>query len=171
MSKQDRQGVRHARDLEQKYDFSQLNGNKRTNDSEAVSRLNQALTQFAAATNARLEELNKLLASLTLGIHTDGLVYVFLGGKPVGDGISLEKQMFSISRELTNCTSSGTDTEAEKDSEFTETYAADEGYTLEGANAVITMGGDDISDRYTDGTLHIESVKGDIVITIEAIEG
>lgn len=32
---------------------------------------------------------NADLSTLTLGIHTDGLVYIFLGGKPMGNGLNI----------------------------------------------------------------------------------
>lgn len=57
VSKQDRQGVRTARDLERKYDFSKLAREKNLADPEGMSRLAQTLAQFMAVTNAKFEEI------------------------------------------------------------------------------------------------------------------
>ncbi len=57
MSKQDRQGVRTATDLERKYDFSQIAGKGTGGASQSLNNLAQSLAQFVAYTNARLEEL------------------------------------------------------------------------------------------------------------------
>lgn len=35
------------------------------------------------------EQVNNILETLTLGKHTDGLVYIFLGGKPMGNGLDI----------------------------------------------------------------------------------
>ena len=59
MSKQDRQGVRRAADIEQKYDLSKLSklGGSGTMNNEQLSRLNQQLSQFMVETNAKIEAL------------------------------------------------------------------------------------------------------------------
>lgn len=41
------------------------------------------------ATKPDLEKLSEEIANLTLGIHTDGLLYLFVNSKPVGTGIDL----------------------------------------------------------------------------------
>ena len=35
------------------------------------------------------DDISKLSENITLGLHTDGLVYIFIGGKPVGNGLSI----------------------------------------------------------------------------------
>ena len=59
MSKQDRQGVRKASDLEQKYNFSMLAG-KGNKSNEALARqistLNQSFAQFSALCIGKFEE-------------------------------------------------------------------------------------------------------------------
>lgn len=59
MSKQDRQGVRTASELERKYDFALLaNSEKRGSYNQQISQLTQTLAQFMASTNAALQELD-----------------------------------------------------------------------------------------------------------------
>lgn len=62
MSKQDRQGVRTAADLERKYDFGQVFGegeNSYGKLAEQLNRVNQTLAQFTAYANGKFEELEK----------------------------------------------------------------------------------------------------------------
>ena len=77
---------------------------------------------------------------------------------------------YSITRNLTNCTSSSDVTEVTETQAHTETFSADTGYIILSSNVSITMGGTDISNYYTNGTLNIPSVTGDIVINIEGAE-
>lgn len=49
--------------------------------------LDTSLTQSGKAADAKA--VGEMLATLTLGQHTDGLIYIFLGGKPVGNGLSI----------------------------------------------------------------------------------
>lgn len=74
---------------------------------------------------------------------------------------------YSITRNLTNCSSSSDVVTIVEGSSHTETFTIIDGYTLN--NVTIMMGNTDISSKYVDGTLTIESVTGDIVITITAI--
>ena len=62
MSKQDRQGVRTATDIERKYNLSALNDIKSGSmDYEELNKLNQTLNQFMATTNASIEALRELI--------------------------------------------------------------------------------------------------------------
>ena len=78
--------------------------------------------------------------------------------------------IYTITRNLTNCTSSNSTTSIMEGNAHTETFTANSRHTLEGATVVITMGGTDISNKYVNGVLTIESVTGNIVINITAIE-
>ena len=77
---------------------------------------------------------------------------------------------YTITRNLTNCSSSSAITSINEGSAHTETITADTGYTLEGATVIVTMGGSDISSSFVDGVLTVDSVTGDIVISISAVE-
>lgn len=84
--------------------------------------------------------------------------------------VNYEVPSYNITRNLTNCTSSSSVMKVVEGSSHTETLSAERGYTLEGVSVVVTMGGIDISDKYVNGTLTIESVTGDIVIEATATE-
>lgn len=77
---------------------------------------------------------------------------------------------YTITRSLVGCTSSSAITSISEGLAHTETLTANEGYTLVGATVKVTMGGSDISSNYVDGILTINSVTGNIVISVSAIE-
>ena len=82
MSKQDRQGVRKASDLEQKYNFGMLAGQgNKSNEALArqISTLNQSFAQFQALVIGRFEALEKKIDGVyidyTVTFLVDGEVY------------------------------------------------------------------------------------------------
>ena len=79
--------------------------------------------------------------------------------------------VYSIFRSLVNCSSDKSTTSIKDGESYTETITANEGYTLSGGNIIVTMGGVDISSSLaSNGVLTIESVTGDISISVEAAE-
>ncbi len=103
----------------------------------------------------------KLIDSITVTMGgTDITSQVFNG--------TTATMLFSVNQNLTNCSSSYSREVTEGSTAFTATLTADVGYTL---NAVtITMGGTDMSQYYSGGTINIPSVTGNIVITATAVE-
>lgn len=82
-----------------------------------------------------------------------------------GGGVTVH----NITRNLTGCTSSSNSATVNDGDALTETITAADGYVLAGATATVTMGGEDVSDHYSNGILNIQSVTGDVVITISAV--
>ena len=76
----------------------------------------------------------------------------------------------SISKNLVGCVGSNNTVLVIEGESYTETFTALEFYKLEGAEVSITMGGVDISNKYNNGVLNIETVTGDVVIDIAAKE-
>ena len=71
--------------------------------------------------------------------------------------------------QLTNC-SSDNDAKAVIDGQsYAARIRADKGYTLDGAQISITMGGTDVSKYYSEGAIAIPRVTGDLVITVTAV--
>lgn len=68
MSKQDRQGVRKASDLERKYDLSLIGGggSKANTLPEQLNKINQNFAQFSALIIGRFESLERKIDGLTL---------------------------------------------------------------------------------------------------------
>lgn len=71
MSKQDRQGVRTARDLERKYDFRKLTGGGAFTGAvpESISQLTQTLSQFITQTNVRFEEVESREGNAVMWVY------------------------------------------------------------------------------------------------------
>jgi glycerophosphoryl diester phosphodiesterase len=78
--------------------------------------------------------------------------------------------VYSITRNLVNCSTDSSVTTIKDGESHNENILANEGYTLRGGNIVITMGGIDISSSlsYT-GILSINAVTGNIVINVESV--
>ena len=76
---------------------------------------------------------------------------------------------YTITNNLTNVTNSNSNTSVTDGSSYSGNLTANSGYTLGSVN--ITMGGSDItSSCYSDGTINIPTVNGDIVITATAVK-
>lgn len=86
MSKQDRQGVRSARDLEQKYDFSSLVKDKgHQSQEEELRKLAQSFAQYQAKTNDEIDSLKNTSYTKTeidnmFGIYVDEIDLLIGGG-------------------------------------------------------------------------------------------
>lgn len=79
MSKQDRQGVRTAAELEQKYNFGGLKKDAK-NQRQDMSKLLQMFSQFAADVNAKIAEMEKI----TDVIYPVGSVYISVNNADPG---------------------------------------------------------------------------------------
>lgn len=84
--------------------------------------------------------------------------------------VAMAATVYTITENLTGCTSSNTAVNVIEDEVYADTFKSTLGYTLEGATVSITMGGVDVSHYYSNGTLNIPSVTGDIVVNIIAKE-
>ena len=64
MSKQDRQGVRTAADIERKYDLGKLNALRGQSPKQDIvlNELTQKVDQFIATTNGNIESFNEIIA-------------------------------------------------------------------------------------------------------------
>lgn len=77
-------------------------------------------------------------------------------------------QSYAITYNLTGCTSSNTSTHIIEGQTYTATITASSGYTMDGATATATMGGQTVTGFYNNGTISIPNVTGDLVITVTA---
>lgn len=97
------------------------------------------------------------------------------GGEPgdEGDGDdtgTTTPTMYTITNNLTNVNNSNSNTSVEKGSSYTANISALDGYTI--VRTTVTMGGVDItSSAYSNGVISIDSVSGNVVITIVASNG
>ena len=79
---------------------------------------------------------------------------------------------YTVTQTLSHVTSSYTDATINEGSALVATLTAASGYTLtgQGASVVVTMGGVTLSNVYSNGTVRIPSVTGNVVITATAVE-
>lgn len=75
---------------------------------------------------------------------------------------------YTIVNNLTECTTNNSATSIQENTAYTATITASDGYTLSGATATITMGGNILTGVFSNGTISIPSVTGDLVITVVA---
>lgn len=80
----------------------------------------------------------------------------------------VEVPVYSINRNLVGCTSNNNMTTIGEGNPYNETFTAIDEYDLNRGTVIITMGGIDITSNYSNGSLHIVEVTGDIVIDIKA---
>ena len=79
---------------------------------------------------------------------------------------------YTVTNTLTNCTSNNSTTSIRKGSAYTATITADSGYSMAGATVSVTMGGTNITETaYSDKTITISEVTGNLIISISAMKG
>lgn len=77
---------------------------------------------------------------------------------------------YTVTNMLTGCTNSNTAATVVENASYSGTIEASAGYTLTGATVSITMGNADITaSAYSNGTISIASVTGNVVIAVTAV--
>lgn len=124
--------------------------------------------QVTTAINQAIED-GKISGSGTRTDITNSDTFAIGSSSSGGDTPVIPETNYSITNTLTNCTSSNSNTSILKDSSYTATLTADEGYTL--GSISVTMGGADVSSTVVSGnTINISKVTGNVVITCTAKE-
>lgn len=78
---------------------------------------------------------------------------------------------YTITNNLTNCTSDNAAVSVVEGGSYTANLTAADGYTLDGASVSIVVNGVDVTDTaYSGGVVTIQSVTGDVVITAISVE-
>lgn len=78
--------------------------------------------------------------------------------------------MWNVTNTLSNASTSNPATKTAKDGTYTAIISASTGYTLDGATVSVTMGGANVTSAvYSNGTISIPAVTGDVVITVVAV--
>lgn len=99
--------------------------------------------------------------------------------KVIMDGIDITGQVWNgkktnlyrgIQFRLSGCASSNKKHRVIEGQGYATYITADAGYKLEGAEVRILMGGNDVSNYYSDGVIAIPNVTGNVVITVTALE-
>lgn len=105
--------------------------------------------------------------------HIISAVSVTMGGADITDDVWAGEQTErcrSVSNTLVNCTTNNNTKYAVDGNSYAATITPDEGYTLDGATVTITMGGINVSQYYSSGTISIPQVTGNISISVTAVE-
>lgn len=121
---------------------------------------------YSDSTSATITDYT-LSGSLTAGAST---VTVYYNGMTdtISVTVTAVAGTYTVSNHLTGCTSSNSATTITEGSSYTATITANSGYTLTGATASVTVGGNTVPGAYSNGTISIANVTGDIVITVTA---
>lgn len=109
-----------------------------------------------------------LSGNLTAGTST---VTVYYNGMTdtISVAVTAVAGTYTISNHLAGCTTSNSATTIAEGGSYTAMITANSGYTLIGATASVTMGGNTVTGAYSNGTISITNVTGDIVITVTAV--
>ena len=147
-------------------------------NSDNISKLSEDITNLkenGTGNGVTTAQANSLWALLKKTAFSEQLTDEELSAFKTTWGITEEVEpdtptTYTITRNLTNCTSSSEVTSIDEGSAYTETITANNGYTLTGATVSVTMGDSDITSSYFNGVLNISSVTGNIVITVSAVQ-
>lgn len=154
----------------------ELTGCTSNKDTTSIGEGNPYTEQFTLLEGFRFDGASVLITmggvDITDSSYKDGVLNILEVTGNIIIHIAAEAiPVYSIVRNLVNCTSDKTTTSVYDGASYTETITANDGYTLRGGNISITMGGKDITPFLSNtGVLSIDLVTGDIVINVEAVE-
>ena len=106
---------------------------------------------------------------ITSSAYDNGIITIAnVIGNIVINIICVEVPVYTITRNLTGCTSNNTISVIGEGNPYNEIFTAIDGYDLNRGTVTVTMGGVDITSSYSDGVLTIAEVTGNIVINVNA---
>lgn len=140
-------------------------------DTDSLNDLKQYLTVVATYSGGDTETLSDsdytLSGNLLSGVSEITVTYE--GFTDTFDVVVTHMAgYYTIVNNLTGCTTNNSATSIQENTTYTATITASVGYTLSGATATITMGGNILTGVFSNGTISIPSVTGDLVITVVA---
>lgn len=112
-------------------------------------------------------------ADITNSVYSDGTISIPAVTGNIVITVTTETvsggTVYTITNNLSNCVNSNTNTSIAENASYTAVLSANSGYIL--GTPSITMGGVDITDTaYSNGTISISAVTGDIVISCSATQ-
>lgn len=106
---------------------------------------------------------------ITSSAYDNGIITIAnVIGNIVINIICVEVPVYTITRNLTGCTSNNTISVIGEGNPYNEIFTAIDGYDLNRGTVTVTMGGADVTSLYNNGILSIPEVTGNIVINILA---
>lgn len=143
-------------------------------NTDSLDSLKQYLTVTAIYDDASTETAPSSAYTLsgTLTTGTSVITVTYEGKTDAFNVVVTAAPMsFTVTNTLTGCTTSNSATSVLEDASYTAVITASSGYTLVGATASITMGGQDITtSAYSGGIISINNVTGALVIAVSAVE-
>lgn len=139
-------------------------------DNQTLDDLKPYLTVKAKYDNGTTETVTSYTLSGNLITGTSTITVSF-GGQTTTFTVTVThaKTQYTITNNLTDVTTSSAMTVINEEEAYTATLTAESGYII--ASVTVTMGNTDItSTAYSDGTITIASVTGNVVITATAAE-
>lgn len=82
---------------------------------------------------------------------------------------ALYSNFFNVTYDLVGCSSSNTDLVIKEGEAYSTTINVSHAYSLSGATVSIKMGGADVTGLYSNGSISIPNVTGDLVIIVRAV--
>ena len=159
--------------------YSVTNALTHCSSSNAATSVEYGGSYSATITAAQGYMLTGALVSITMGgaditatAYSNGTISIpsVTGNLVIAISAAAQATTYSVTNTLTGCLNSNGATSVLENASYTATITADSGYSLTGATVQITMGGTDItSSAYSNGTISIASVNGNLVITVTAI--
>ena len=140
-------------------------------DIDPLTVLNQYLTVVANYSDGTTETIpssdytlsgNLLEGVSTITVYYEGFTDTF------NVNVTHMAGYYTIVNNLTGCTTNNSATAIQENTSYTAIITASAGYTLSGATATITMGGNILTGVFSNGTISIPNVTGDLVITVVA---
>lgn len=147
--------------------YSRNNHNK-GNANARIARFSTEITYNKSDVDGQRTSFNLITVDLD-----NKIIYADNFGVGIDRMVSYAEDIvtYSITRNLTNCTSSSGVSEVIEGGNHTETITASIGYTMEGATVMVTMNGVNVtSSVYSNGTINLTNITGNIVITVSAVE-
>ena len=144
-----------------------------------------AVNEVAAQYKDIAKKVNDIKSSSLINQNGGGLLKIWAGTKVEYDALLVKNEdtvylvegsgggsttvtTYTITNNLTYCTNTNNSTSINENDSYSATITPDTNYKL--SNATITMGGTDITNTaYNNGTIFIEHITGDVIITAEAI--
>lgn len=134
----------------------------------SISEVNQGISSV----NKKVSGLSKKVQGLSLGVNpSDELIYIYINGKPVGDGVeSVDVEIrYAITWKLISINSTSWMPSIAEGKSLSATLIAETGYEIEQDSVKVTMGGVDITfTAYSNNTISIPSVTGNVEISATA---
>ena len=146
-------------------DYSDLNTKVDANTT-SISELKESISDLQGSGSG----LNNAAKNILLNILKNAIYTTDQVNNINELGKALAGDVYSITNNLTHCTSSNTELSVAKGNSYTTTIIADSKYVINSCR--VTMKGIDITDSvYSNGKITINSVTGNVVITVVAEKG